>query len=106
MKALFIYNPNAGGKMLLAPRAKVDDALLDIVLVNKVARLKLLKTFPKIFDGSYIESSFVDYYQVKEAEFKSELHKVVSPDGEILGSLPIKVSVVHNAVEMLVAHDQ
>lgn len=94
----------AGGKMLLAPRAKVDDALLDVVLVNKVGRLKLLKTFPKIFDGSYIESPFVDYYQVKNVEFRSQHHKVVSPDGEVLGSLPIKVSVEHQAVEIFVEH--
>lgn len=94
----------AGGKMLLAPRAKVDDALLDVVLVNKVGRLKLLKTFPKIFDGSYIESPFVDYYQVKNVEFRSQHHKIVSPDGEVLGSLPIKVSVEHQAVEIFVEH--
>lgn len=92
----------AGGKMLLAPKAKVDDALLDVVLVNKVGRLRLLKTFSKIFNGSYIASPFVDYYQVKEVEFRSSHHKVVSPDGEILGSLPLKVSVVHRAVEMIV----
>ena len=92
----------AGGKMLLAPDAKVNDGLLNVVTVNKVGRLRLLKTFPKIFDGSYISSPFVDYYQVKEAEFKSKHHKVVSPDGEILGSLPIKVSVVHKAFPLLI----
>ncbi len=91
----------AGGKMLLAPDAKVDDGLLDVVTVNKVGRLDLLKTFPKIFDGTYISSPFVDYYQVKEAEFRSKYHKVVSPDGEILGSLPIKVSIVTKAFPLL-----
>jgi len=93
----------AGGKMMVAPKASVNDGLLDIVVVNKVSRWKLLKTFPKIFDGTYIHSPFVDYYQSPAVTFTTNHQKIVSPDGEILGQLPIKVSIIPKALPVFVA---
>ncbi len=92
----------AGGKMMVAPNAEIDDGLLDIVVVNKVSRLQLLKTFPKIFDGSYIQSEFVNYYQAPEVAFTTNHQKIVSPDGEIMGELPVKINVLPKAIKIFV----
>ncbi len=90
-----------GNDFLIAPHAKVNDGLLDVVIVNKISRLNLLKTFPKIFDGSYINSPYVNYQQVKKINFYSEQHKIISPDGEITGQLPVKIEVLPRAVSIL-----
>jgi len=92
----------AGGKMMVAPKAEIDDGLLDIVVVNKVSRLQLLKTFPKIFDGSYVQSEFVNYYQAPEVAFTTNHQKIVSPDGEIMGTLPVKISILPKAIKIFV----
>jgi len=91
-----------GNDFHIAPKAKVDDGLLDIVMVNKVSRINLLKTFPKIFDGSYIHSPFVTYIQTDQVKFSSPHTKFTSPDGEILGQLPIEITVIPKAISLLV----
>jgi len=92
----------AGGKMMVAPKASVNDGLLDIVIVNKVSRLQLLKTFPKIFDGTYIKSPYVKYYRTNRIRFTSNHKKILSPDGEIVGKLPAEIRVLPQILPILV----
>jgi YegS/Rv2252/BmrU family lipid kinase len=87
-----------GGNYLIAPKAIVDDGKIDIIIVNKMGRINLLKTFPKIFDGSYINSPFVDYVQAKNVRFESKDEKIFSPDGEICGKLPISISTLNKKI--------
>ena len=37
-----------GGNYLIAPRAEIDDGKLDLIILNRLSRLNLLKIFPKI----------------------------------------------------------
>ena len=55
---------HTGKGMKIAPKAKIDDGLMDVIVVKKTNRLKLFSLFPKIFSGKHIEDSLVDYYQV------------------------------------------
>lgn len=90
----------AGGNLLMAPQAKVDDGLMDVVVVNDINRLNLIKTFPKIYDGSYIESPYVQYFQTDKIKFTSRLGKALSPDGEIHGNLPVEIEVIPKAISV------
>ncbi len=95
----------AGGNFLMAPKAKINDGKIDIIILNKISRWQLLKTFPKIFDGSYIESPYVQYIQAKSVRFEAKHEKIVSPDGEICGELPIDIECVPAAIQILVDKD-
>jgi YegS/Rv2252/BmrU family lipid kinase len=95
----------AGGTMKVAPQAVVNDGLMDVVVVNKVSRFKLLKTFPKIFNGSYIKSPFVYYYQTDQIQFSSKHQKIVSPDGEIMGELPVAIKIKSKALPIFVSKE-
>lgn len=56
-EAFFIAVGNAhryGGGMKITPRAKPDDGLLNICLVNKMNKLKLLCWMPRIFFGEHL----------------------------------------------------
>ena len=48
-----------GSNLLIAPKAEINDKKIEIIIINKISRIQLLKTFPKIFDGSYIQSPYV-----------------------------------------------
>ncbi len=90
----------AGGDLLMAPHARIDDGLMDVVIVNGVSRWELLKTFPKIYDGSYIQSPYVDYFQTDKIKFSSPHPKQLSPDGELFQELPIEIEVMANALKI------
>src|ERR1700686_3090837 len=47
--AAFANTPSFGGGMKIAPRAKMDDGLLDICIVGAVAPLRLFRLFPSVY---------------------------------------------------------
>ena len=83
-----------GGDMIMAPRAKIDDGLLDVVLLNKTSRKRLLSALPKIFKGSHIHMPEVETFTAREMQFTPSQEKILTPDGEITGRTPITVSVL------------
>ena len=47
---------HVGRGMKMAPKAKLDDGLIDLIVVRaNITRARLLKTLPKLFDGTHIE---------------------------------------------------
>ncbi len=102
-KNVFVIISNSrytGGDYLIAPRAKIDDGKLDLIVLNKLSRINLLKTFPKIFDGSHVNTPYVDYIQAKSIQLKANLPKILSPDGEIYGKFPVEVTCLPKAISV------
>ncbi|MDQ7048389.1 MAG: diacylglycerol kinase family lipid kinase [Enterobacterales bacterium] len=79
-----------GTTFLMAPKARLDDGLLDLVLLNKTGRLKLLKLFSSIYDGSHINYPEVEYIQAQSIKIEEEKPGKLIPDGEILGRTPVE----------------
>ena len=48
--------------MKMAPLAQMDDGLIDLLVVRKAGRMKLLKLFTKIFKGGHVGDPAVVYY--------------------------------------------
>ncbi len=89
-----------GGDMIMAPGAEIDDGFLDVVLLNKVSRTKLLNAFPKIFKGTHVEMEEVEVFKAKHIIAKTDKPQILTPDGEVFGSTPIEVKVLPNKVRM------
>ncbi|MBT3274224.1 MAG: diacylglycerol kinase family lipid kinase [Spirochaetales bacterium] len=82
-----------GGNMIMSPGAKIDDGLLDIMVLNPVRRGKLLKLFPKIYDGSHIDDEDVEVFTGKEIKLETAFPLALTPDGETFGTTPIDVEM-------------
>lgn len=80
-----------GTSFLMAPQAQVDDGLLDVTVLKKISRRRLIKTFPTIFNGSHIHLDCVNYFQAKKITIKTNSPKVLNADGELMGSTPLEV---------------
>lgn len=93
---------HTGKGMQMAPLARLDDGLIDLIIVRKVGRIKLLRLFPKVFSGKHIGDPAVDYRQVREFTIKPEDRNTLNIDGEMLGSTPIHVKVLQKELEVLV----
>ena len=95
---------HVGKGMKMAPRAKLDDGLIDLIVIRSgVRRTRLLQVLPKLFDGSHINEPEVEYYQTSKFSLIPETDEILNIDGEMLGSTPIKVEMIPNAFEMFVS---
>jgi len=91
---------HTGRAMRMAPKAVLDDGLIDLVIVRKAGRLELLKVFPKIFNGSHIEHPFVEYHQVKEFSIIPDEVDTLTIDGEPKGCTPVHVKMIPEGFEV------
>ena len=95
---------HVGKGMKMAPKAKLDDGLIDLIVIRAGAsRTRLLQVLPKLFDGSHINEPEVEYIQTSKFSLIPETDEILNIDGEIMGSTPIKVKMIPNAFEMFVA---
>ena len=83
-----------GGEMVMAPEARIDDGLLDVVWVTKINRRSLLRTFPKIFTGTHGANPAVHFLQGKKITITSPEHQGLLPDGDQLGSTPVTIDIL------------
>jgi len=91
-----------GKGMRIAPHARLDDGLIDLVIVRDASRLKLLKVFPKIFDGSHVSDPIVEYHQVKRYSIIPEEENILNIDGELKGTTPFEVEVLPKAFQVFI----
>jgi len=99
--AAFANAPLYGGGMKVAPRAKMDDGLLDVCLVGGVDPFKLFCMFPTVYAGKHLSIKEVDYFQVGRARVETEYPMDVYADGEFVCRTPIEVSVERQALKVI-----
>ena len=46
--------PSFGGGLRICEGAKLDDGLLDVVVINPVSKPKLLRVFPQLYKGTHM----------------------------------------------------
>lgn len=89
-----------GGNMMMAPDAKPDDGLVDVIEVQKMGRFELLKAFPHIFKGTHTTLPKVKSYKAKEIEFSFRGPLDVMIDGEMKHIQPISMKVLPSAIRI------
>ena len=91
-----------GVNFMMAPHAIIDDGLLDITLLNKCTRRRVIKLFPTIFKGEHIQHPEVETFQAQKIRIETDIPKVLTPDGELLGSTPIEVTCLKQALQTFI----
>ena len=82
-----------GAKLVLFPKARVDDGLLDVLIFKNIGYLDLAKYLAGVFMGRHTGMDGVEYFQVSEATVRSEQEVPVEVDGELSGALPVTFRV-------------
>jgi YegS/Rv2252/BmrU family lipid kinase len=72
-----------GGTMLIAPNADPGDGLIEFVRCGPVGRFDLMRTLPKLYDGTHIQHSQVERRPIRRVEFNVPAPIDVMIDGEI-----------------------
>jgi len=90
---VFCNSRFTGGNMLMAPEARIDDGLMDIIIVGKLSRTSLLSTLPKIYTGSHLRHPAVSHVKAGTVRIKTRPEKTLLADGEVFGTTPVTITV-------------
>jgi diacylglycerol kinase (ATP) len=91
-----------GGAMWLAPTAKPDDGLFDIVLIGDVTKRDFVTTVPKIYKGTYLAHPRVELLRSRAVSVAAPEHLPIELDGEQVGTTPVRFEVVPAALRVRV----
>ncbi len=91
-----------GTHFLIAPGATTNDGLLDVTLLQKLPRSRLLKLFPTIYHGGHIEQAEVTVHQAAHISIRSPAGMLLGPDGEFLGKTPASISCLRQDLAIFV----
>jgi diacylglycerol kinase (ATP) len=95
-----------GGGMRIAPAARLDDGLLDVVVIRgELSKPGFLATFPKVFSGRHVEHPAVHVHRAVRVELEADRPVAVHVDGEPAGMLPASFQVAPAAIAALAAGD-
>jgi diacylglycerol kinase (ATP) len=90
-----------GGKMMIAPHADASNGLIETIVVRKMGRVELLRTFPKIFGGTHIDHPKISEHQVATVRFALNRPLDVMVDGELITLELTHLDVLPLALEVM-----
>jgi len=80
---LAMNTPFIGGGTRVAPRAVIDDGLLDVMLIKDTPKLDLLRHLPATVKGNHLGLAIVVYRQAREIVCRTEKPlEMIAVDGE------------------------
>ncbi len=91
-----------GGGMRLAPDARLDDGLLDIIAIEQVSKLRFLTNLPKVFKGAHVRLPTVKVFRAAEVAISADRPFTLYADGDPIAQLPARIRALPGAVRVLV----
>lgn len=105
--SVVVANSGYYGKgMHVAPAARVDDGVLDVVVIPRASRLTLIRLMPRIYDGTHVEHPDVLTFRGTRISVRAEGPVMAYGDGERLLPLPITAAVMPGALQVLAPRQQ
>lgn len=90
-----------GGGMKIAPDARHDDGLLDIVVIGEMSCAGFLMRAPRVFSGSHVRDRRVTVIRADRVEVRCEEMCGVVADGEVLDVAGGEFEVLPGALRMI-----
>jgi diacylglycerol kinase (ATP) len=90
-----------GGGMFAAPPADLCDGLLDVLVVGDLGKPDLLWSLPRIYKGTHLTHPKVTIKRAKEIEIRSAQPMYLQTDGELLGQVPARFSILPAALKVV-----
>jgi diacylglycerol kinase (ATP) len=91
-----------GGGMHIAPKAKLDDNLLDIVVIGNFSKLELIKNLSKVYKGTHLSHPKIRLEKDTRITIESSQKFLLHADGELLGEGPVSFSLLPGALSLVV----
>jgi diacylglycerol kinase (ATP) len=91
-----------GGTMMIAPKAEVNDGLIEYVRWGPIGRLGLIRNLPTLYDGTHIQHPLAERREAKRIDFHLDEPVDVMVDGEVLTLQCQMLDVLPSALRVVV----
>ena len=99
----FVANAQAcGNGMRVAPTARVDDGLLDLVTIDEVGWLRALFKISRLYRGTILDDRIVNRVRAPMVRIDAEPTAAIEAEGHIVGGTPAAFSVLPGALRAVV----
>jgi diacylglycerol kinase (ATP) len=95
----------AGGGMLFAPDAHVDDGLIDFMLTHDLTRSTILRELSRIRRGEHLSNANVSVVKATHVRVETDTTKdalLVEADGNVRGHTPAEFRIIPKAIRVVV----
>ena len=86
----------------IAPHARLDDGLLDVVIVGDVGKSELLKIWPTLYSGNHITHPKIKQRKTRAISVESDEQLLVEVDGDVLGESPASFWILPSALTVVI----
>lgn len=90
-----------GHGMKIAPNARIDDGLFDVVLARTASKIDTLGTLRKVYDGSHLTHPMISVKQAAHIRIESDAPLPVDMDGENALSRTLTFEVKPRMIRLL-----
>lgn len=91
-----------GGGMMQLPKAIPDDGNLDMTVITKLSRFKVMRSVRKLYDGSFTRMPQVKTFRGKSIVINSKPEVYMEADGESLGHSPFRFGIVPKSLKVII----
>lgn len=91
-----------GGTMMIAPKAEVNDGLIEYVRWGPIGRLGLIRNLPTLYDGTHIDHPLAERRAARRIDFHLDSPVDVMVDGEVLTLQCQTIDVLPSALRVVV----
>jgi YegS/Rv2252/BmrU family lipid kinase len=85
----------------IAPDARVDDGLLDVVIIRHAAKPLFFAVMRELEDGSHVHRPQVEVLRGREVRIEADRELPFGADGETREGLPVTVQIMPDALRVL-----
>ncbi|HHT41775.1 MAG TPA: diacylglycerol kinase family lipid kinase [Firmicutes bacterium] len=99
---VFVMNmPYCGGGMQFVPEARYDSGVFHVLIIDRISRLDLAVTLPKIYSGKHVSHPAVSIVTGREVSIEGRSLPVML-DGDIFSARPLHAKILPQAAQVVV----
>ena len=99
----FVANARyCGNRMHVAPTARMDDGLFDVLAVRELTLLQVLPKLVKLYGGRILGDPAVRHLRAARVRIETEPAAAIQADGQIVGRTPALFSLQRQALRVVV----
>jgi diacylglycerol kinase (ATP) len=99
--AAVLNTPTFGGGLRLAPEARVDDGMLDVVTIEMLSAPEVLTLIPRLLISGELRTQRVQRVRAAKVKLTTRRETWFQGDGELLGVSPVEIEVLPRALSVI-----